>query len=629
MKEMKKPFVPRVQRLLVLLVCLILVLALPLKALAGQPFSGGEGSEGNPYLISSAADLKSLADAVNSGETFEGKHFKLTTDLDYSNEALKDGSNFTVIGSLAAHFQGNFDGNNKTISGVVLSKSMDHIGFVGCLGTGGVVKNLVLMDVSITGQQCVGAVVGCNYGHVENCSVTGTVEGVNAIGGIVGINNNSSKISNSTSNVTVTGTQYVGGVAGVNYSAVESCTNNDDVTGNRYVGGVVGYDHFSAIKNSINYGKVKGTGTNFVGGISGYTEFSEILDNQNYGNVQGANEVGGIVGYNHGGTIRANTNHGLIEGTNNGIGGIVGYNLLQGLVQDNTNHGEIQGKNWIGGIVGLNQSECTIDNNVNNGTVQGEISVGGIAGVNDASLIKNSNNFGWIVGEVYEFGGIVGSNVHYAIVDQCLNRGRIQGPGDYKGGIVGVNEGIIKNSVHAGEISGPGDFIGGIEGYNSGGATYNCISIDTHPDEKYPQVIEAVHNTLPEDITLEVTLDPDPDSIITLQWYHNATASYSGATPIDSATSDTYTIPQDLAVGTYYFFCRIVSTDGEEMAVADTNFVHVLIEPAAPAEPDPEPTDPQKKLPETGAFLWFYYLLGILLLNFGVYCLVKRNAMNL
>ena len=41
----------------------------------GQDFSGGTGTENDPYLISSSDDLKSLATSVNNGEPYEGKYF--------------------------------------------------------------------------------------------------------------------------------------------------------------------------------------------------------------------------------------------------------------------------------------------------------------------------------------------------------------------------------------------------------------------------------------------------------------------------------------------------------------------------------------------------------------------------
>ena len=46
----------------------------------------GEGTAANPYKIQNVDDLKKLAEKVNGGEAYEGKHFKLTANIDLKNE---------------------------------------------------------------------------------------------------------------------------------------------------------------------------------------------------------------------------------------------------------------------------------------------------------------------------------------------------------------------------------------------------------------------------------------------------------------------------------------------------------------------------------------------------------------
>lgn len=45
----------------------------------------GDGSSSTPYLISTAEELAGLASRTNAGETFEGKYFRLTSDISLSN----------------------------------------------------------------------------------------------------------------------------------------------------------------------------------------------------------------------------------------------------------------------------------------------------------------------------------------------------------------------------------------------------------------------------------------------------------------------------------------------------------------------------------------------------------------
>ena len=49
-------------------------------------YSGGEGTEESPYLISSAADLAMLSSVTAAGESYEGKYFKITTDITLNSD---------------------------------------------------------------------------------------------------------------------------------------------------------------------------------------------------------------------------------------------------------------------------------------------------------------------------------------------------------------------------------------------------------------------------------------------------------------------------------------------------------------------------------------------------------------
>ena len=73
-------------------------------------FGGGDGSEQNPYLIYTGAQLAYLASQTNNGIAYSGCYFKLMNDIDLNN------INWTPIGVSGARiFSGNFDGNFFTI----------------------------------------------------------------------------------------------------------------------------------------------------------------------------------------------------------------------------------------------------------------------------------------------------------------------------------------------------------------------------------------------------------------------------------------------------------------------------------------------------------------------------------
>lgn len=94
----------------------LLAMMLTAPAAWAQSFSGGTGTQADPYLISTHADLTALANHVNSGSGgYSGTWFKQTADIDMN------GVNWTPIGDIEGstgthRFYGNYDGNHKRIS---------------------------------------------------------------------------------------------------------------------------------------------------------------------------------------------------------------------------------------------------------------------------------------------------------------------------------------------------------------------------------------------------------------------------------------------------------------------------------------------------------------------------------
>ena len=71
------------------LLVLAMLLLLPLLTWAQPPtFGGGTGEEGNPYLISTKAHFEALVKAVQEGESYAGKDFLQTADIDLENITL-------------------------------------------------------------------------------------------------------------------------------------------------------------------------------------------------------------------------------------------------------------------------------------------------------------------------------------------------------------------------------------------------------------------------------------------------------------------------------------------------------------------------------------------------------------
>ena len=153
-------------------------------------FAGGTGTAENPYQIATGAQLAYLASSVNSGETYAGKNFVLTADIDLNkrpwtpianafSDALFGGSDYRI-------FAGNLDGQGYTVSNVAIGSESapfesDVFGLFGA--TEGKISNLHLNTVSIHGiakdvpqlgiVSFAGGLIGSASGSVENCHVTG------------------------------------------------------------------------------------------------------------------------------------------------------------------------------------------------------------------------------------------------------------------------------------------------------------------------------------------------------------------------------------------------------------------------------------------------------------------------
>ena len=245
-------------------------------------------------FISTSEELAIFATQVNEGENFKGKKVYLLSDIDLA------GNEWTPIGNSTNQFQGTFDGNNKTISNLVITGNNSNVGLFG-MTTNGEIKNLTVNNAKVSGYLNVAVVAGTPYtSKYTNINVTGHVEVngfayVGAVGGknayanwtdvTVDVDETSYVNANSVENGTAYRT-YVGGVCGFNGEGGHSFTNissNIDVTGSTIdVGGLFGIAHY---------------GNNFVNcSCSGDVEITAAAE------AADAEEIGGIAGvWNNGG----------------------------------------------------------------------------------------------------------------------------------------------------------------------------------------------------------------------------------------------------------------------------------------------------------------------------------------
>lgn len=150
---------------------------------------------------------------------------------------------FMRVGTDGPRFVGSLDGQYHVISGFTIKRPTIDA-WVGLFGKTGaaVVKNLGMANVSITGTQDVGGLIGLSQGaSVSNVYVTGSVAGAGTVGGIVGAMQNGS-LSNAYASADISSTGiYVGGVVGVNAGSLHDVYANGSVSGPN-AAGLVGYN---------------------------------------------------------------------------------------------------------------------------------------------------------------------------------------------------------------------------------------------------------------------------------------------------------------------------------------------------------------------------------------------------
>ena len=233
-----------------------------------QP-SVGNGSKGNPYEISTAAELAWFRDYVNGGKL--SVCAKLTADIDlkdfcHAADASKEEQSWEPIGNGSKRYSGTFDGNGHTISNLYIKVQRYGVGFFGYMEYG-TIKNIVFDNAQVenTGNNYkypyTGIVVGAAFGTLQNlktlknCSVKSSVR---ALGGIAGAITQS--CSNLENNATVSGIYEVGGIAGsFSLYTLSSCVNNGMVTENSSgeCGGIVGCaQDNSTIKRTLSSGDI-------------------------------------------------------------------------------------------------------------------------------------------------------------------------------------------------------------------------------------------------------------------------------------------------------------------------------------------------------------------------------------
>ena len=459
-------------------------------------------------------------------------NFMLNNDIDASGTVnWNSGAGFEPIGILSNEFRGDFEGNNKTITGLTINRNTTQTGLFGRADHSRI-QNVGLLDGNITGG---------NW----------------AIGGLVGIAQNSTQIINS---------YYIGDVSGSNDA----------------VGGLVGHLSYSSVTGSYALGNVSGVGKE-IGGLVGYAYFANITDSHsraavnNYGSFPTGIYTGGLVGILWSSHINRSFATGDVTGGYQYVGGLVGLSQTSSTISNSYATGNVNGSApQVGGLAGGNVAS-TISNSYATGNVNGTDNVGGLVGQNYASTINNSYATGNVTG-VDRLGGLIGNN-HTSTINNSYATGNVTATGGFflprRGGLTGyeqtsinslincwwynnINKGIggspfgapFQKVGHYELASAVSDFYG--TGGGTGGAVYSTWTFGEGNDwnafsgmfprldwEWSPNITTLLQlQNMNLDLTENYTLMNDIDATETRYWNPDGSGGYYGFDPVGDLSAD-------------------------------------------------------------------------------------------
>ena len=367
----------------------------------------GEGTEENPYLITSTNDFAYL---VSQLATYDrnygyGQFFKQIADIKapipnclYQGNAYK-----------SAPFAGNYDGDshkilNLTYLGTNGEEQSDAIGLFSILHDGAVIRNLDIegADIEYPGN-CCGLLAGVANGNIriENITLNGNIKSTkDKVGGLIGyIEGNAQSLAQiSIRNVRLgvsfseSGSSYIGALIGWAENAsiqVEDISSDGifkNLRGNNHVAGLIGklYGQIDARKIKLQHTTLNDfpiSGNQNVGGLIGEaflqaaSSFKDITIDMP---IKGSSYVGGLIGQ-----IRS-------EAPTNILIAIENFQL-----SNPANRSQIQGGSYVGGMIGYSHkthaNAFTIElkgESLFHASITGQSVIGGIFGSLDDTQIQ-------------------------------------------------------------------------------------------------------------------------------------------------------------------------------------------------------------------------------------------------
>lgn len=251
---------------------------------AAEGFESGTGTENDPFIIKTPAQLAFFAQSVNGGNSYDGQFIALGASIKLnegtpSPDADASYNKWTSIAIGKNYFDGTFDGKGYVVAGVYEGSLFGYVR--------GNIKNL-----------------GVVYSYVRNGGIVNTT-----------VRKDSPEMPTISNCYFAEGTVVGGGgiAAAIGGSIIDGCANWGTIICEAdWCGGIVGFAQFSYVKNCYNGGTVKGDST--LAGIVGNFLTGEVSRCFNEGEVTGGMFVGGIIGNSMDGMYYRLVNAGKLTG---------------------------------------------------------------------------------------------------------------------------------------------------------------------------------------------------------------------------------------------------------------------------------------------------------------------------
>lgn len=249
----------------------------------------GTGTEGDPYLIATPANLLWMSQYGHTeadGRPIRQAHYKLTDNIDLSTVCGNGVGHWQAMFTDSQPFAGVFDGDGHTISNLYSHETGKYLGLFKYLGEC-TIKDLTLADVDISSSTtgCAALAAMCtptndNGAYISNVRITGNVTcSSTRVAGFVGEHAHGTFI-NCVNEANITSTYYsyayAAGIIGQSENGtltLQSCVNKGTITSQEgYAAGIICViGQQGNVSDCLNLGTVNAsnTGGYNVGGIAG------------------------------------------------------------------------------------------------------------------------------------------------------------------------------------------------------------------------------------------------------------------------------------------------------------------------------------------------------------------------